>query len=118
MSIAYTSAEWVAFPKFAVSPMQKKAKGKPAYNNINNMDVLYNATIINKIIENVQKASFSSELISLGVYSMADNPFDAINFTILSPDIVCRNDIENILKLASVIIDKSEEISFNDGWDD
>lgn len=45
-----------------------------------------------------------------------DNPFDVIDLSNLEPDLISENAKKRIKKYAK-IIDKSDEIEFDDGWD-
>ncbi len=46
------------------------------------------------------------------------SPFDSLLIIDLKPDSISSNDINTLAKLGGKIQDRSEEISFDDGWDD
>lgn len=47
-----------------------------------------------------------------------DNPFDSIYFAELTPDLIIHADLNRIRYLSKKIIDKSDSLKFNDGWED
>ena len=55
---------------------------------------------------------------SIKFNEVQDNPFDSIYLCDLQPDQLWSDDIIKLNMISQRIEDRSEEISFDDGWDD
>lgn len=78
--------------------------GNPQFKD--QIDGLVEASVVKKLATNTLNRSVD------------DNPFDSIYLSELMPDVLNKENIEKIKMLGNKIVDLSDQIEFNDGWDD
>ncbi len=105
------------------------AKVYPFPQQSNSTEFKDGSYIINTIIGNPKFESYLKDVVEGMVfktfttrlsseYINKDNPFDSIYLSELLPDEIPNHNILKLKLLAQKIIDKSNDIYFDDGWDD
>lgn len=112
-----TTASYVGANKIHPFPQTKWAQETDQESEIINLLMgstryeNYLKEFIEGVIMNNLKSEVSTSMIT------KDNPFDPIYLAQLEPDVIRKEDMDRIKYFASRIVDRSNELFIDDGWD-